>query len=100
MKPQHPDHTRNREQATFAIFKFFAYDHLPEPLRTISERSYLLAEEMLWYLPDCPELRAGLRKLLEAKDCFVRTAVAEGLLVTNNETKKEAKGGEYPQKQA
>lgn len=26
-------------------------------------------------LPDGPELTAGLRKLLEAKDCFVRAAV-------------------------
>lgn len=26
-------------------------------------------------LPDSPELTAGLRKLLEAKDCFVRAAV-------------------------
>ena len=28
-------------------------------------------------LPDGPELTAGLRKLLEAKDCFVRTAIAQ-----------------------
>lgn len=26
-------------------------------------------------LPDGPELTAGLRKLLEAKDCFVRAAL-------------------------
>ncbi len=27
-------------------------------------------------LPEGPELTAGLRKLLEAKDCFVRAAMA------------------------
>ncbi len=30
---------------------------------------------MVQILPDCPELTVGLRKLLEAKDAFVRTAV-------------------------
>jgi hypothetical protein len=34
-----------------------------------------LAEEMIRVLPDGPELTAGLRKLLEAKDCFVRAAL-------------------------
>lgn len=27
------------------------------------------------HLPECPEKSAGLRKLLEAKDCFVRAAM-------------------------
>lgn len=31
-----------------------------------------IAHEMAKNLSDGPELRAGLRKLLEAKDCFVR----------------------------
>jgi hypothetical protein len=30
---------------------------------------------MIYQLPDGPELIAGLRKLLEAKDCFVRCEV-------------------------
>ncbi|PRY56421.1 hypothetical protein B0I28_10970 [Glycomyces artemisiae] len=30
---------------------------------------------MIAALPDGPELTAGLRKLLEAKDCFVRAAL-------------------------
>ena len=39
------------------------------------------AEGMIEELPDGPELTVGLRKLLEAKDCFVRAAIeaeAEG----------------------
>jgi hypothetical protein len=34
-----------------------------------------LALGLLHVLPDGPELWAGLRKLLEAKDCFVRASV-------------------------
>jgi len=30
---------------------------------------------MIRVLPDGPELTSGLRKLLEAKDCFVRAAL-------------------------
>jgi hypothetical protein len=34
-----------------------------------------LGVAMIQRLPDSPELTAGLRKLLEAKDCFVRAAL-------------------------
>lgn len=37
----------------------------------------VLAGEMIHALPDGPELTAGLRKLLEAKDCFVRAALED-----------------------
>lgn len=33
------------------------------------------ASEMDHHLKDCPEKTAGLRKLLEAKDCFLRAGV-------------------------
>jgi hypothetical protein len=36
-----------------------------------------LSVAMIQRLPDGPELTAGLRKLLEAKDCFVRAALPE-----------------------
>lgn len=34
-----------------------------------------LAEAMESFLPDGPEKSAGMRKLLEAKDCFVRASL-------------------------
>lgn len=34
-----------------------------------------LADEVVSLCPDGPELPVGLRKLLEAKDCFVRAAL-------------------------
>lgn len=65
----------NRHPATQDIARFFAYEHLEPPLRDVSERCHNLAEQMITALPDGPELTAGLRKLLEAKDCFVRAGL-------------------------
>lgn len=52
--------------------KFFSYEHLPEKLQDISKPIAELAKLMEETLPDGPEKSAGMRKLLEAKDCFVR----------------------------
>lgn len=54
------------------IMRFFNYIHLPEALQRISRLVYSLARQMDQELPDSAEKSAGLRKLLEAKDCFVR----------------------------
>jgi hypothetical protein len=54
----------------------FAFDRLPEgPIRGASMSCAMLAEVFVSEFPDGPELSAGLRKLLEARDCFVRVAV-------------------------
>lgn len=51
----------------------FDYAHLPAPLAAISAPFGELAARMLVEMPtDGPELSAGLRKLVEAKDCLVR----------------------------
>lgn len=55
--------------------KFFDYSHLPEKLQVISKPICELAKLMEETLPDGPEKSAGMRKLLEAKDCFVRTVL-------------------------
>lgn len=59
---------------TEALLKFFAYEHLPERLQEISKPFGDLARDLALKL-DGPELTAGLRKLLEAKDCMVRAAL-------------------------
>jgi hypothetical protein len=56
----------------YPILQYFKYDHLPDHLKVISHPCAVLALEMAEKLPACPETSAGLRKLLEAKDCFVR----------------------------
>jgi hypothetical protein len=58
------------------LLQWFEYDHLPKHLRVISEELYTTAHNLVDVLPDSPELTTGLRKLLEAKDCFVRARVA------------------------
>jgi hypothetical protein len=54
------------------IIQFFSYDHLPDHLQDVSKAICLLAEKLDQILPNNPEKSAGMRKLLEAKDCFVR----------------------------
>ena len=52
--------------------KYFNYEHLPEHLQEVSKPIGDLARQMKEQLPSCAEREAGLRKLLEAKDCLVR----------------------------
>jgi hypothetical protein len=69
MNEQHP--------STAAILRHFTYDHLPEHLQEVSRPICELAQEMTAKLSG-PELTAGLRKLLEAKDALVRARVEQG----------------------
>ena len=55
--------------------KYFAFAHLPPKLQAVSKPIGELAEKLETLLPDGPEKSAGMRKLLEAKDCFVRCAL-------------------------
>lgn len=54
------------------MMRWFDYRHLPLDLQTMSSRFGVLAEILDNELPEGAEKTAGLRKLLEAKDCFVR----------------------------
>lgn len=54
------------------IMKYFEYQHLPPHLQEVSKPIGDLAKQMDEQLPDGAEKSAGLRKLLEAKDCLVR----------------------------
>jgi hypothetical protein len=55
--------------------RFFKYEHLPKNLQEIAKPITELALLMETKLPDGPEKSAGMRKLLEAKDCFVRSVL-------------------------
>jgi len=65
----------DRHPATAGLLRYFAWEHLPVHLQPISQLCGRLAYEMADRLPDGPELTTGLRKLLEAKDAFVRAAL-------------------------
>lgn len=57
------------------LLKFFKYDHLPEHLQTVSRPFSELANSLAVSLPRNPERTVALRKLLEAKDCAVRSLI-------------------------
>ena len=59
------------------MMPYFSYSHLPEKLQSVSRPVGDLAQRMDEELDEGPEKTAGLRKLLEAKDCFVRSALPE-----------------------
>ena len=64
-----------RHDATRRLLHFFRSDHLPSHLAGVSDPCGALALHMVEILPDGAELTTALRKLLEAKDCFVRAAL-------------------------
>lgn len=55
--------------------KYFTFAHLPEHLQAVSKPIGELAQQLEDSLPDGVEKETGMRKLLEAKDCFVRAAL-------------------------
>lgn len=56
--------------------RYFEYDHLPPGEgRSVAIRIYEIIRYLDRNLPDGPEKSAGLRKLLEARDCFVRSSL-------------------------
>lgn len=57
------------------ILEYFNYAHLPSNLKKVSKPICDLAVSLAESLPDGAEKQEGLRKLLEAKDCFVRAAL-------------------------
>lgn len=59
------------------LMQFFTFAHLPAHLQEPSRSCAELAEKMDSDLPEGPEKTAGLRKLLEAKDCFVRAKLEQ-----------------------
>jgi hypothetical protein len=61
--------------STEAIVRYFDYDHLPPKLQAVSEPFHAIAHGMVARGLEGPEFTAGLRKLLEAKDCMVRAAL-------------------------
>lgn len=59
------------------IIQFFAWEHLPEHLASVSQHFASVAEFVVNTLPRNPERTVALRKLLEAKDAAVRARMAK-----------------------
>jgi hypothetical protein len=61
------------------MMRWFEFQHLPVgPIRAASAECAALARIFDDRLPESAEKTAGLRKLLEAKDCFVRATIEAG----------------------
>lgn len=58
------------------IMRYFAYEHLPAHLQVVSKPFGDLALLLCETIAGSAERAAGLRKLLEAKDCAVRAALS------------------------
>lgn len=52
--------------------------NLPPELYAVSNHCFMMAQKIDESVQDGIEKTAGLRKLLEAKDCFVRQALVDG----------------------
>ena len=73
---------RNLNPLHDRLMRYFAYAHLPTALQEISQPFAELAERMaVWFEHeggmDAVEMTVALRKLLEAKDCAVRSLKAK-----------------------
>lgn len=60
-----------------AILQFFAHEHLPPHLASVSAAFSVLAHDLVRNLPDNPERSVALRKLLESKDAAVRARISK-----------------------
>lgn len=60
------------------MLKWFEFAHLPEHLKVVSAKFYETAHSLCGMVPAGPERTVALRKLLEAKDAAVRSAIEAG----------------------
>lgn len=71
----HQHHDSNQQP----LMQFFTYEHLPPHLKEVSKPFCDMAEKINNNIVDSAEKTAGLRKLLEAKDCIVRAFLTQGV---------------------
>lgn len=62
---------------TDRLLQYFRYDHLPPHLQEASKPFCELAQAIASGSTSGPETTVALRKLLEAKDCYVRATLTE-----------------------
>jgi hypothetical protein len=64
-----------RHPGTLKMLRWFEYEHLPEHLQPVSRIFHDAAHAIVEQGADGAELSTALRKLLEAKDAGVRSAI-------------------------
>jgi hypothetical protein len=80
MVEKNPFEGMDMHPSTRELVRWLENEHLPAgPVRAVSGEFKSLAATLLGkYQVSGPEVSAGLRKLVEAKDCFVRAVIAGG----------------------
>lgn len=58
--------------------KFFDYKYMPKHLHSITKPFHDIAHTLNEDLPDGVEKQEGLRRLMEARNCFVRAGIECG----------------------
>lgn len=66
--------------AKYPILQHFGYAHLPVTLQPLSKRFHDLAHELVSTVSPGAETSTALRKLLEAKDAAIRSAIDSGFI--------------------
>ena len=74
-------HSLNLHPNITEKLSFFEVAHLPEPLFSVANQCRITANEIVAMVDNHPQLTLGLQHLIEAKDCFVRAAVARKMHV-------------------
>lgn len=69
------EETAERLNQRYPVLRYFEHAHLPLDLRPVAVAFYNMAWDLAETLPYTTETSAGLRKLLEAKDCMVRASL-------------------------
>jgi hypothetical protein len=69
---------KNGKGSDEPMLQFFSFQHLPPDLQKDSEPFERLAARIAETLPRNPERTVALRKLLEAKDCALRSRLFNG----------------------
>lgn len=59
------------------LLKWLRHAHLPPVLQEVVSPIEALARQLDQTLSEGPEKTAGMRKLIEAKDCFVRARIEQ-----------------------
>lgn len=72
LAPPPDEFTKEQLEAT-PILHFFHYEHLPEDLKIVSRPFCILVSLLIERVPPSAERTMCLRKLLEAKDCAIRS---------------------------
>jgi hypothetical protein len=73
-----PVKAKDEQLVALPILAYFDGTNLPEQLQKVTRGIDAVAWDMAALFPDAPDMLPGLRKLLQARDSFIRAAAGKG----------------------